>query len=145
MIFLDFCAAILRNRHLARPALRAFTRGCELAKADPAFALRSGSFFGGLDIRPPAILGQLWVRVMQDVLLAWPTFLSGVAGSERRPPGTSPGELLEWQAALSRSAFSDPLWHARWTIDVQRQWARLLATMGRTRRDPRVAGLVRSG
>jgi geranylgeranyl reductase family protein len=144
MIFLDYCAAILRNRHLARPSLKALARGCDLAQADAGFARMSGSFFGGQDIQPVGILGQMWARIIQDVLLAWPRFLSGVTRSSRRPSGTSPGDLIEWQAALSRSALSDPLWHARWMIDVQRQLAGLLATAARTRRDPRAVGLLQS-
>ncbi len=144
MNFLDFCAAILRNRHLARPWLKALARGCELAQEDAGFARTGGSYFGGLDIQPFGILGQIWVHVIQDVLLAWPRFLSGITGSDRRIQGTSPGDLIEWQAALSRSALSDPLWHTHWTMDVQRQWARLLTTAGSTRPDPRAIGLLQS-
>ena len=31
-----------------------------------------------------------------------------------------------------------------WTVDVQRKWARLLSTVGRTADDPRFAGVVES-
>jgi len=144
MIFSDFCATMLRNRHLARPWLKALGRGCELAQADAGFARAAGSFFAGLDIRPFGILGQIWVRVVQDALLAWPRFLCGATGGDRRPRATSPGDLIEWQAALSRSGLSDPLWHLRWTMDVQRQWARLLATAASTRSNPRAVGLLQS-
>jgi hypothetical protein len=141
MRFLDLCATTLRNRHLAGPWLKALARACDLAREDPAFALTSGSSFGGLDIQPFGILGQLWVRVTQDVLLAWPRFFSGLTagGSHRR--GTSLGDLLEWQVGLSRSALSDPIWHAKWALDVQRQWAALLATTQGGQPDPRVTGL----
>jgi geranylgeranyl reductase family protein len=142
MIFLEFCAALLRNRHLARPWLTALARGCELAETDADFARVSGSFFGGPEIQPLGIIAQIWTRVGQDVVLAWPRFLSGFAVSGRRARGTSPGDLIEWQAALARSALSDPLWHARWMIDVQRHWARLLATAARGGRDPRAVGLL---
>ena len=118
MIFLDLCAATLRNRHFARPWLRALARGCELAAADAGFARTGGGYFGGLDVRPFGILGQMWVRIAQDLALAWPRLLG------RGASGTTVGDLLEWQLAWTRSLLSDPLWHARWSADVQRQWVR---------------------
>jgi menaquinone-9 beta-reductase len=141
MIFLDLCAAVLRNRHLARPWLKALARGCELAQGDPEFARVGGSYFGGLDIRPFGILGQMWVRIVQDLLLAWPRLVGGLAvggGSN----ATSVGDLIEWQAAWSRSLLSDPLWHMRWAMDVQRKSVSLISTMESAGGDPRAAGLV---
>jgi hypothetical protein len=141
MTFLDLCAAVLRNRSLARPWLKALARGCELAQADPAFARTGGSYFGGLDIRPFGILGHVWVRVVQDLLLAWPRLLGGL-GRTRASRATSVGDLIEWQAAWSRSLVADPLWHARWTMDVQRKSVLLLSAMRSAGSDPRAAGLV---
>lgn len=140
MIYLDFCAAALRNRHLARPWLKAFARGCELAQGDAGFTRTVGSFFGGQDVRPFDMLGAVAGRVFEDVMLAWPRFLSGGA---RRSHGTSPGDLFEWQAALARSALSDLRWHASWTLDVQRQWMSLLATPRSGPSDPRAGGVLR--
>jgi menaquinone-9 beta-reductase len=144
MTFLDLCAATLRNRHLARPWLKALGRGCELAATDRGFARTGGSYFGGVDVQPFGILGAMWVRIVEDVALAWPRLLSGGRGGGR-PAGTSVGDLLEWQAAWTRSLVSDPLWHARWTADVQRKWLRVLATGARAgREDPRFAGVLES-
>ena len=143
MTFLDLCATTLRNQHLARPWLKALARGCDLAQADPAFARTSGSYFGGLDVQPFGILGQMWVRVVQDLALAWPRLLSGARGGER-PVGTTVADLVEWQRSWLRSLVSDPLWHARWTVDVQRKSVRLLSTIGRASGDPRFAGIVES-
>ena len=134
MRFLDLCAATLRNPHLARPWLKALARGCEVASTDAAFARTGGGYFGGLDVRPFGILGQMWVRIAQDLALAWPRLL------RRGSSGTTVGDLLEWQLAWTRSLLSDPLWHARWSADVQRQWVRLLAS-GRSGTDPRFAGV----
>jgi geranylgeranyl reductase family protein len=127
MTFLDLCATTLRNRHLARPWLKALARGCELAAADPGFARTGGGYFGGLDVRPFGILGQMWVRVAQDL----------ARGS------TGVGDLVDWQLGLARSFLADPLWHARWSADVERLWLRLLAG-GRTGADPRYVGLLSS-
>ena len=142
MTFLDLCAATLRNRHLARPWLKALARGCELAQADPAFARTGGSYFGGLEIQPFGILAQMWVRIVEDLLLAWPRLLTGVVGGGRRSRGTTVADLGEWQSAWSRSVLADPLWHARWTMDVQRRWVRLLSTMRSAGGDPRTVGVA---
>lgn len=141
MTFLDFCAAVLRNRHLARPWLKALARGCELAQGDAEFARVGGSYFGGLDIRPFGILGQMWVRIVRDLVLTWPRLVGGLAvGGDSN--ATSVGDLLEWQAAWSRSLLADPLWHTRWTMDVQRKSVRLVSTIKNAGDDPRAVGLV---
>lgn len=140
MKFLDLCAATLRNRHLARPWLTALARGCELAQEDGDFARIGGSYFGGLDVQPYGILGRMWVQVAQDVLLAWPRFLSNTSGDGGTRKGTSLSDLLDWQFALSRSMLSDPVWHASWAIDIQRQWTSMLATSQHGAPDPRAAG-----
>jgi geranylgeranyl reductase family protein len=136
MTFLDVLAATLRNRYLARPWLTALARGCEIASNDDAFARTSGAFFGGLDVRPPGILGQVWLRVLTDVVLAWPRSL-GV-----RSVGTSLTDLVGWQAAWWRSVAADPVWHTRWMMDLQRKWLRVLPTLRQSGPDPRAAGLM---
>lgn len=140
MMFLDLCAAVLRNRWLARPWLRAFARGCELAQADPAFARVGGSYFGGLDIQPFGILSSVWVRLVEDVLLAWPRAFGGLPPRPGSRP-TSIGDLVDWQAAWSRSFVADPFWHTRWAWDVQRKLQTLVSSR-LVRRDPRAAGLL---
>ncbi|HEY4428974.1 MAG TPA: NAD(P)/FAD-dependent oxidoreductase [Solirubrobacteraceae bacterium] len=141
MMFLDLCAEMLRNRHLTRPWLNALARGCQIAQHDDAFAEVAGSYIGGLDIRPFDLLGKVWVRAMEDAFLAWPRFFSGLAGA-RRQPGTSPGDLVDWSVAFSRSMIDDTRWHMSWASDLQRQWARLLSSIDGVSHDPRVDGLV---
>ena len=141
MMFLDFCAEMLRNQYLTRPWLKALARGCQVAQQDPEFAQTCGSYFGGLDIRPFDILGNVWMRSMEDVMLAWPRFLSQMRGGEREP-GTSPAELMDWHLAFSRSLLGDPRWHLGWMGDMQRQWTRLLRAAQGVSRDPRVEGLI---
>jgi menaquinone-9 beta-reductase len=140
MTFLDLCAAVLRNRSLARPWLKALARGCELAQGDTEFARTGGSYFGGLDIRPFGIMANVWGRVAEDLLLAWPRLVGGL-GRMRESRATSVRDVIEWQAAWSRSLLADPLWHVRWTMDVQRKSLRLLSTMNAAGHDPRAAGL----
>ena len=139
MRFLDLCAAILRNRWLARPWLNAFARGCELARGDPEFARVSSSYFGGLDIRPLGIVSAVWARLVEELVLAWPRSLAG--GARVAGPGpTSVGDVADWQAAWSRSFAADPFWHTSWSWDVQRKALRLLSS--RPAPDSRAAGLL---
>ena len=86
-------------------------------------------------MRPFGILGQMWVRIAEDLALAWPRLLG------RGSSGTTVGDLLDWQLAWTRSLLSDPLWHARWSADVQRQVG-ALARGGALGADPRFAGVV---
>jgi hypothetical protein len=141
MMFLDLCAATLRNRHLARPWLKALGRGCDLAQGNTAFALAGGSYFGGLHVQPFGILAHLWTRIAEDLLLVWPRSLAGLArGGGSDTPAV--GDLLEWQVAWSRSFVGDPLWHARWAQEVQRKALRVLSSLDPAQRDPRAAGLL---
>jgi geranylgeranyl reductase family protein len=136
MAFVDLCAAILRNRYLARPWLRTLERGCRFAQQDADFARSASGYFGGLDIRPFGILGDLWLWTIRDLALVWPRAMSPDA------EGATLGDLIEWQAALTRSALRDPLWHMRWAFDVQQKWTTLLADAPMQGADPRAAGLV---
>jgi len=139
MVFFDLCAAMLRNRHLARPWLKALARGCELAQADTGFARTTGSFFGGLEVHSSEIIARVWLAVAEDLLLAWPRAFSG---SGTRPRATAPGDVVEWQMAMARSAVTDPLWHLRWSIDVQQLFSRVMSTAARAPGDPRAGGLL---
>jgi geranylgeranyl reductase family protein len=137
MTFLSLIAATMRDEHFARPWLKAFGRGCELAQGDPDFARTSGSFFGGIEVRPFGILGQVLARCGEDALLAWPRLLAGSSAK-----ATTPGDLLAWQAALARSVLGDPAAHMRWAADVRHQWRRLLTVAKTWEGDPRAKGLL---
>jgi geranylgeranyl reductase family protein len=142
MVFLDFCAAVMRNRHFARPWLSVMARGCAVAQEDEQFARTCSSWFGGLQVRPLAILGRVWAGMMQETLSAWPALLSRSSTADAAMAAASPADPLEWQAALARSMLSDPLWHLRWTLDVERRWATVLRMVGSGARDRRVEGLL---
>jgi geranylgeranyl reductase family protein len=141
MVFLDFCAVMLRNRHLERPWLRALARGCEIAQRDEDFARVSGSYFGGIEVRPLDIVGQVWSRSLGELLLAWRRFMPG-GGPGPESHGVTPSELLDWPLALSHSMLDDPAWHMQWMRDMEREWRKLLSTAARGGSDPRGAGLL---
>ena len=131
-----------RNRHFARPWLKALGRGFELAGSEADFARTSGSFFCGLDIRPYDIIGQVWMRIVGDALLAWPRLLGGAPGAGET--WTSPRELLSWQLAFARSLFDDASWHASWMGETRQQWSSMLASVEAGRPDPRAEGVLPS-
>jgi geranylgeranyl reductase family protein len=139
MSFLDFCATVIRNRHMAGPWLNALAWAYGLAETDPDFARTAGSYFGGAEVRPVSVIAQVWERALGRAMLASP-----LAFAQRASPAAasapSPGGLIEWQLAAARSLLSDPAWHARWMVDVQRGWTGVLARAGR--RDPRAAGIL---
>jgi geranylgeranyl reductase family protein len=142
MLFLDLCASMFRNPHLVRPSLKALARAFRVAEKDGLFARTCGSYFGGFEIRPFAMLGLAWLRASEEALLAWPRLLFGADGERLSHAETSPSDLLEWQTSLLRSTLSDPRWHLAWTLDVQRQWARVLEATRETGGDPRAQGLL---
>jgi geranylgeranyl reductase family protein len=141
MSFLDVCAAVMRNRSLAGSWLTALARGCELGQSNAEFARVGGSYFGGIDVRPFGILGEIWGRIAVDVALAWPRSLFGL-GQSRGSRATGVGDLVDWQAAWLSSFVADPVWHTRWLMDVQRKSTRLVSTLRSGGPDPRAAGLL---
>jgi len=142
MRYLDFCASLLRNWHFREFWLRAGMRGFEEARIDPMFARVAGSTFGGLELRPLPILGQLWSRIFgylhegsAQVLL---DFLSGRFDRS----GGLVGDAGAWQRGWWRSLIDDPLWHFSWLADVSKKSACLQPTLW-TSDNPRVQGLLR--
>jgi 2-polyprenyl-6-methoxyphenol hydroxylase-like FAD-dependent oxidoreductase len=145
MLFLDFCAGMVRNQHFARPWLKGIARAYQVANSDPGFARLCGSYFGGLEVRPFDMMRLAWLRAMEEVALAWPRALSGARDPARAHGATSPSDLIEWQTALFRSLTRDPRWHFSWSVDLQRQWAKMRAAAARVDRDPRAEGLLFAG
>ena len=142
MTFLDFCAAILRNRRLGRSVLHTLARGCERARQDPDFARNAGACFGGLELRPAGVLSQVWLSLVTD----FATLLGGrLFGAEDRRPSpliATVCDLIDWQNDWWSSALGDPIWHTAWAVDVSKKWLRVLSILGAQSPDPRAAGLV---
>lgn len=138
MGYLDFCACLLRNRHLSECWLRAVTQGCQMAAQDDAFATVTGATFGGMAIQPLSIALQLWTRSAREVVVQgvgiFRELLAGTTGSAR----AAAADWMSWQVGLGRSFLDDPRWHVAWAADVTRKWLRLPTTW-RTH-DPRSRG-----
>jgi hypothetical protein len=119
MLYLDLVAAIMRNWHFREFWLRATQRGFDEASTDPAFAEVAGSMFGGLNVRPLAIVEKIWSRIFAYIGQgAGLGNLRGVAG-----------DFAAWERGWSRSLRDDPKWHFSWLADLAKKSARLQPTL----------------
>ncbi|MFY9553670.1 MAG: NAD(P)/FAD-dependent oxidoreductase [Blastocatellia bacterium] len=143
MIFLDLCAATMRNERLGASWLKAMVRGCEIAQRDSDFGRTTGAYFGGLEINPRGILSAVLINMLGDLATLGPRTLSAMLGSEPSPLLAAVGDTIEWQMSWWKSALNDPVWHASWAMDLQRKWLRFFSMMNNTERDPRFEGLVK--
>ncbi len=139
MVFPELCAALLRNRHMARPWLTATARAGEIAQSDPEFARHAGACFGGFEIVPRSILSHIAGATLRDLMPSVPRRNSA---SIRRPGSGSKllFEAVQCQTDWCRSLLADPLWHLGWMADVYRTWLRALPFMNNTTNDPRLRG-----
>ena len=142
MVFLDLCAATMRNKQLAASWLSAMARGCEVAQRDAEFARTSGAWFGGLEINPTAVLSQIWLRMMSELLALFPRCGGALLTNQPNPAVSVFDDAVTWQIGLWKSALEDPIWHAGWLIDLQRKWLNFLSMMSERRADPRSVGLL---
>jgi flavin-dependent dehydrogenase len=142
MIFVDLCAATLRNPHYWGSWKRALMRGCALAQADTQFAATAGACFGGLEVNPTGILGALWMKTAESLMNIGPqTFLEFVDGRTASAALTLQ-EATGWMTDAWGSLLNDPFWHAGWTMDVQRKWLHALSIMSKRLPDPRIKGVI---
>jgi len=137
--YVDFCAAIMRNRFLRDFWLRVVARGCQSAREDPAFARVGGAAFGGLDVQPVNILSHLWAKLIEETSAgSGRLLLDGLSG---RGFSSVPwfADVWAFSEGWWRSAFDDPAWHATWTADVMRKWLLVAGTL-HVPADPRMRG-----
>jgi hypothetical protein len=108
-----------------------------MAQTDETFAREASAYFGGQDVRPTRVMSAIIAAVVRDMILAWPRTILPGAGRSR---GTTLTDLMAWQAAWARSLFADPVWHLRWSMEVQRKWIGLVAGGMVSDGDPRTIG-----
>lgn len=140
MCYMDYCACLMRNRHLREFWLNVVQRGCEIAMRDKTFARLGGAPFGGTEVRPLDIVMHMWAKtagqLVADSGRHATELLSGRTGSLT----AAIADVSRWQIAWWASVVDDPRWHAGWMRDVTAKWLRLYKT---TRlRDPRTKGPV---
>jgi geranylgeranyl reductase family protein len=140
MIFLDLCAATMRNRHYAEPWLKALARGCEAAQKDPAFARTAGAYFGGLEINPMLVLSQVWFKLAAEWGSVLTKSMQGFLNKQANPLLPLARDMMSWNLSWWASILDDPVWHASWTLDLQQKWVKLLSTVKDFPKDPRADG-----
>src|SRR4029077_2579048 len=141
MLYLDLCAALLRNWHFREFWMRAGMRGFAEAGADPVFARVAGSTFGGLEVRPPLILTLVWSRIFGDLSAGGAQMFLGFLSGRFNKPTRLIGDFGAWQRGLWRSRIEDPVWTASWLADVAKKAARVQATLWASD-NPRVKGIA---
>lgn len=132
MIFVDLCAATLRNPHYWKSWKKALIRGCDLAQRDSKFASVAGSCFGGLEVNPSGILGEIYAKTVETLL----------GGSRANGETFTLYEIAGWLTNSWTSLLKDPSWHVGWTMDIQRKWMCALSIIRKGLPDPRVNGLI---
>jgi hypothetical protein len=139
LLFLDLCAASMRNWHLRDFWLRATLHGFETARADPAFARVAGSAFGGLNVQPLAIVARVWSNIAAHLVRGGPQAIADLlAGRAGRTSGVF-GDLVAWERGWRRSIEEDAAWHFSWVADVVKKVAKVQPTLWAPD-NPRVLG-----
>ena len=127
MIFVDLCAAILRNRHYWGSWKQALVRGCALAQKDTKFAATAGACFGGLEVNPAGILAEVWMKTAESLMVSAPKGVLALMTGNIGTVTTAIEEGTGWLTDSLRSLCHDPYWHTRWAMDVQGKWAHALS------------------
>jgi menaquinone-9 beta-reductase len=145
MVFVDLCAATMRNWHFRDAWMRAAVRACAIAQKDVEFARTAGAFFGGREMHPPSVLSEIWQKTVLELLSFFPRSFSSVFGLDAKSWLSSISDWLSWQSGWWNSVTADPVWHAQWQMDVQTKWLHALSVMTKSNGDPRSKGLVETG
>lgn len=138
MLFLDLWAAMTRNWRLREFWLRVTRRGFDEAAHDPAFASVSGAAFGGLNLRPLAVVQQVWSRLLVNFTQEGPAGIVQMLSG--RAPSHLVGDMRAWREGWTFSVAEDPSWHFAWLADVAIKWAKVQPSLWGVRQNPRVAG-----
>ncbi|QUD89363.1 NAD(P)/FAD-dependent oxidoreductase [Phenylobacterium montanum] len=140
MLYLGLCAVMMRNWHFRKFWWLSTLKGFEKAQNDPAFAGVAGSAFGGLNLQPQRIVGQIWSSIFAHIFQGGARALNDLmSGRGLRSSGLA-GDVEAWEQAWKASLEDDPAWHFSWLADVARTLARALPSLT-TNTSPRVAGL----
>lgn len=142
MVFVDLCAATMRNWHFREPWLRAVARGCQIAQQDLEFARTAGACFGGLEIHPSNVLGEIWEKTVSELMSLFPRGLLSLLDLKPNPVFAAARDWLSWQAGWWESITDDPIWHANWQRDLQTKWLNAISLIYQSKEDPRAQGLV---
>lgn len=128
MRLLDLCATVMRNRYLSEFWLRSVTRGFHEATVDPTFARVAGAAFGGLELRPTAVLSQVMAKVGRHIARGSAGALLDALSGRQRSDNAFVDDFDAWRRGMLASLRADPAWHFGWLRDVAGKSTRLLWT-----------------
>ena len=138
MRYLCFAATILRNRHFSEFGFRSTRQGFERAQRDHSFAAVSGTAFGGLNVQPLAMIGQIWKALFEHLAANGPGALAALV-TGRGASNMLAGDWLAWQRGWRASLADDRAWHMSWLGDIAASIARLGPSLT-MRENPRLRG-----
>jgi geranylgeranyl reductase family protein len=139
MLYLGLCAVILRNRHFQEFWMRSTYRGFQAARDDPSFGRVSGATFGGLNVQPVAVLGQIWSRIFGHLIEGGAQAIRQLVSGRGLGAAGLFGDLAAWERGWSQSIADDPAWHFSWLGDVAKAMARVQPILAAPA-NPRVLG-----
>lgn len=139
MRYLSFCATLMRNRHFSEFVFRATRQGFEEAQADREFGRIAGAGFGGLNVQPLAMAGEIWKKVSAHLLKGGIAELVRLASGRGIASGTIVADMALFRNGWRASRNDDPEWHHEWLCDLFRSVGRLGPSM-KMAENPRVRG-----
>lgn len=140
MLFLDYCAAVLRNRHFSRLWLDAAERSCRRAQTDIEFAKAIGACFGGIELHLPRVLSQVGFSVVRDLLV--PFLSRGSVLQDMTQSLRLWQNAAQWVSCYWDSLLTDTGWHVGWAFDVQHKWLRVLDVLSSNTPDSRASSTL---
>ncbi|WP_309604885.1 NAD(P)/FAD-dependent oxidoreductase [Phenylobacterium sp.] len=129
MLYLSLCAVMMRNWHFREFWWRSTLRGFEKAQSDPDFARVAGSAFGGLNLQPQAIVGQIWSSIFAHLAQGGVQAIGDLISGRGFRAGGLAGDVEAWQRAWSASLKDDAAWHFSWLADVAKALGRVLPSL----------------
>ncbi|MCA1469249.1 NAD(P)/FAD-dependent oxidoreductase [Bradyrhizobium sp. IC3195] len=141
MLFLSFCAAVMRNWHFREFWMRSAMRGCERAMVNKDFARIAGAGFGGLNVHPLGVLREIGASLLHYLGEGAMNVMRNVLVHRSVGREAAFTDLVAFRDAWKRSVEADPGWHAAWLADVMRTAERLGPSLA-NRENPRVRGLA---
>lgn len=139
MLYLCFCATVLRNRHFAEYGVRATKRGFEKAQTDRDFGRISGAAFGGLDVQPQVMISQMWTSIAAHLLDGGKAAIRDLLAGRGLAKSGLAGDFAAWQRGWNASIKDDAAWHFSWLADIARATAKLRPSLT-TPENPRLRG-----
>ncbi len=129
MLYLSLCAVMMRNWHFREFWWRSTLRGFEKAQSDPDFARVAGSAFGGLNLQPQAIVGQIWSSIFAHLAQGGVQAIGDLVSGRGFRAGGLAGDVEAWQRAWTASLKDDAAWHFSWLADVAKTLGRVLPSL----------------